>query len=164
MRRLYSRGEISLRQGEQPSSVQAMSSYERLRAGVALRRHQLQIALTALVVLAVATPIAFYLLRPLPLRATTLAFNVKAAQRLPDPPPPASDSTSPGAAPAPGNEGPPSSPLAAPGLSPARLTPVPGAPEVAPGVTGPPPRLHSARGRVLDAARKPIAGASVVAN
>jgi hypothetical protein len=141
-----------------------MSHLERLRVSVTTRRRWLQIALAALLVLVGAAAIGAHLLRPLPLRATTLAFNGEADAQPTVPPPVASVSDS-GATDAMPKEGPPPSAITEPPPSLGSLTPVPPAPEVTPGgPASPPSHLRLVTGRVLDAGRKPIAGASVIAN
>jgi hypothetical protein len=153
-----------------------MSHLERYRARVKTRRRRLRIALGVLVGLTVTVGLGAWLLTPTPLRAKTLGGNVKAAPRKT----PGAATTGSGAAPAPvapASVEPASTTPAAPALPPSPLaTPPPQGPGVqaptaslpptsdAPAVPGPSvPKLRGVTGRVLDAGRKPIARASVVA-
>jgi hypothetical protein len=142
-----------------------MSRLERFRASVTPRRRRLQIALSALVAI-VVVGLGAWLLAPLPLPAKTLGSAGKTAARKVPPAPEGSSASAPaptGPAPSDAGSAPSSTAPAAPGAPPSSSA----SPGVAPGVTSDPApgavKPRPVAGRVLDAGRKPLARASVVA-
>jgi len=156
-----------------------MSHLERYRARVKTRRRRLRIALGILVGVTVAVGLGAWLLNPTPLPAKTLSTSNKGGARKTPRPAPLTPSAAPAAitpaslepaATSPTVPAPASAPLAPVTAPPG---PIPGALDATASLTPPsdapaaPPRsvpqLRGVTGRVLDAGRKPIARASVIA-
>jgi hypothetical protein len=153
-----------------------MSHLDEYRARIRTRRHRLRIALGILVGLTVTGGLGAWLLHPDPLPAKTLGGSGKAvARKAPSAAAPAPSTAEPASAAVPEPTPPAATvptgtpaapPTAAP--EPQPRVPAPGAPTTPapepPAATAPTaPKARAVSGRVLDAGRKPIARASVVA-
>lgn len=147
-----------------------MSHLEQYRARVKRRRRRLRIALGILVGVTVTVGLGAWLLNPAPLPAKTLGTNTKTGPRKSPSATPAAPSAAPVAI-TPASIEPASTTPAVPApvsVPPAPVTAPPTAslPPPADAPTGPPasvPQLRTVTGRVLDAGRKPLARASVIA-